>query len=102
MNTPNIHKEVAVASIDLLGFSRQVKEDLNYALKSIELVRESSRKYKFGLAQEYNHFSQRTIFKPDINPSKEFFRDSIFFHGNPNAQIRKQVRVLLFLTCHII
>lgn len=97
----NIYNEVAVAAIDLLGFSRQVNEDISNALKSIELVREASRKFTFGLVQEFNHFSQ-TISKPDINPSREFFGDSIFFYGNPEAPIRKQVGVLLILTCHII
>lgn len=100
--TNDIYNEVAVAAIDLLGFSRQVNENINNALKSIELVRESAREYSFGLVQEYDHFSQKTVPKPDINPSREFFGDSIFFYGNPEAPIRKQVGVLLILTCHII
>ena len=102
MVLPNAHDEVVVSAIDLLGFSKQTREDPCGALRSIELLRESSEEYSVQLAQEFDYLSQETVSKPDINPSGEYFGDSIFFYGNPEAPIRKQVSVLLILTCHII
>lgn len=93
---------IAVAAIDLLGFSEQVRNDIENALKSIEIIRECTRKFSFGTVQKYNHFSGTLVSSPDITPAKEFFWDSIYIYGNLDAPIRKQIRVLLFLTCYII
>ena len=41
----DIYNEVAVAAIDLLGFKKQVYENINDALTSIELLRKSSREH---------------------------------------------------------